>query len=116
MPEGLGDTELGAMAKAAAVVALTGQGYPSVEVALDNGQAFLADKDNRVARLVASFEHPVYGGYDQLGAVLSFGDLATPLDLPPPLLGQHSDEVLAEIGFDAAARSALIVAEVVKAA
>ena len=34
---------------------------------------------------------------------------ATPVQVrrPPPLLGQHTDEVLAEIGIDAAARQHL---------
>lgn len=116
MPEGLGETELGGMTKTAAIVSLEVSGCPAAAVVLDNGAAFLADADNRAARLVASFEHPVYGSYDQVGVAWSFGDLATPLDRPPPLLGEHSDEVLTEIGFNAEARGALFSTEVVKAA
>ncbi|RYY25847.1 MAG: CoA transferase [Sphingomonadales bacterium] len=116
MPDGLSEAELAAMAKVEALAALAAQEYPAVAVALDNGDAFLANADNRAARLVASFEHPIYGGYDQVGTPWNFGDLATPLDLPPPLLGQHSDDILEMLGVDAAARSALIEREVVKAA
>ncbi len=116
MPDRLGEAELAGMTRTAAVARLTAEHYPAVEVALDNGVAFLADADNRAARLVASFDHPVYGGYDQVGVAWNFGDLATPLDAPPPLLGQHSEEILTQIGFDQAARSALLASETVKAA
>lgn len=116
MPDRIGEQQLAAMGKAAAVAALEARGYPAAQVALDNGAAFLADADNRAARMVASFEHPVYGGYDQVGIAWNFGDLATPLDRPPPLLGQDSDAILAEIGFDIAARAALVEAGIVKAA
>ncbi|PKP95098.1 MAG: CoA transferase [Alphaproteobacteria bacterium HGW-Alphaproteobacteria-16] len=116
MPDGLGEDDLAAMTQVAAVEALAAQNYPAVAVVLNNGAAFLADPNNRAARLVASFEHPTYGGYDQVGMAWNFGDLVTPLDRPPPLLGEHSDAVLAELGFDDDARAALFAAEVVKAA
>lgn len=116
MPDGLEERALAGMAQAAALEALAAEGCPAVAVALDNGPAFLADADNRAARLVASFRHPTYGGYDQVGVAWSFGDLATPLDRPPPLLGEHSAEILEELGFDAAARDALIAAGAVKVA
>jgi len=43
---------------------------------------------------------------------------ATPAQVrrPPPLLGQHTDEVLAEIGIDAASRQRLREAGVIGAA
>ena len=47
---------------------------------------------------------------DQLSLVASPMKLsATPVQLvrPPPLLGQHTDEVLAELGVDESARQAL---------
>lgn len=116
LPGELSETAIAAMTKAAAVSALTARGYPAAAVALDNGATFLADPDNRAARLVASFDHPAYGGYDQVGVAWSFGDLATPLRRPPPLLGEHSAQLLEELGFDADARTALFAAEAVKAA
>lgn len=116
MPDGLEEGELAVLPKQQAVAALGAAGYPAVVVALDSCQTFLADADNRAAGMVASFDHAVYGGYDQVGVAWNFGDLATPLDRPPPLLGEHTDAILAEIGFDADARADLFAAEVVKAA
>lgn len=116
MPSGLGEQALMAMTQAAALEALAAEAIPAVAVTLDNGAAFLADPDNRAARLVASFEHRNYGRYDQVGLAWNFGDLATPLDRPPPLLGEHSDEILQELGFAEDTRAALYAAEVVTAA
>jgi len=116
MPEGLEEARLAELGRDDAVAALLAAGYPAVRLALDNCQNFLVDPDNRAAHMVASFDHAVYGRYDQVGVAWNFGDLATPLDRPPPLLGEHSDMFLTEIGFDAEARAALFAAEVVKAA
>jgi len=116
MPEGLGEAELAAIPVEAALAALAAAGLQSAAVKLDNGAAFLADADNRRAGLVASFEHPVYGGYDQVGLAWQFGDLAMRCDRPPPLLGQHTFEILAEIGFDAGERERLLAQGAVLAA
>jgi crotonobetainyl-CoA:carnitine CoA-transferase CaiB-like acyl-CoA transferase len=38
--------------------------------------------------------HPKVGVIDQIGPVLKFSESSCLLDLPPPLLGEHTEEVL----------------------
>jgi crotonobetainyl-CoA:carnitine CoA-transferase CaiB-like acyl-CoA transferase len=116
MPQGLVEEALADMDVEAALADLSAAGYPAAAVRLNNGAAFLADADNRRAGLVASFDHPVYGGYDQVGVAWQFGDLATRCDRAPPVLGQHSLEVLAELGFGAEECARLVADGVVIAA
>lgn len=116
MPEGLDETALSGMRSEVALAALEAAAIPSVAVRLDNGGAFLADPANRRAGLVASFDHPVYGGYDQVGLAWNFGDLDARADRPPPMLGQHTVEILEELGIDPVERNRLLAQGVVKAA
>lgn len=116
MPAGLDEERLAAMPREEALASLEAAGYPSVGVARNNGADFLADPDNRAARLVATFRHPTYGTYDQVGMAWNFGNLGTPLELPPPLLGEHSEMILHDLGFDAGERSMLLARDVVKSA
>lgn len=51
--------------------------------------------------------HPVEGSIPNIGFVPKLSGTPAQLRFPPPLLGEHSDEILAEAGFDAAARSQL---------
>jgi crotonobetainyl-CoA:carnitine CoA-transferase CaiB-like acyl-CoA transferase len=45
---------------------------------------------------------------------VNYSDTQTPLPLPPPELGEHTDALLARLGYDAAAIAALHQAGVVK--
>jgi crotonobetainyl-CoA:carnitine CoA-transferase CaiB-like acyl-CoA transferase len=58
-------------------------------------------------RMAISVEHPVLGATTQVG--LPFELSATPAEIrmPPPLLGEHADEILAEAGYQAAEITAL---------
>ena len=116
MPEGFEEGALSGMTSDAALAALEAAAVPSAAVRLDNGAAFLGDPANRQAGLVASFDHPVYGGYDQVGLAWRFGDLAVRCDRPPPLLGQHTVAILDELGVDPAERDRLLADGVVTAA
>jgi crotonobetainyl-CoA:carnitine CoA-transferase CaiB-like acyl-CoA transferase len=50
--------------------------------------------------LIQSVEHPTAGTVPQLGPVLRLGDTPGAIAGPPPLLGEHTAEILAEAGLD----------------
>jgi crotonobetainyl-CoA:carnitine CoA-transferase CaiB-like acyl-CoA transferase len=60
--------------------------------------------------LIGSLEHPTAGTIPQLGSPLAFSDTPAGLHRPPPLLGQHTREVLRDGGFEPDEIDALIAA------
>ena len=44
--------------------------------------------------MVVDVEHPVTGAFKVLGSPIRFGTEPAPIRLPPPLLGEHTEEVL----------------------
>ena len=80
--------------------ALHDAGVPCEPVTLDQGEAFLDDPLFRELGLVASYPHAEWGELEQVGALWSLGDLEVSLDLAPPALGEHTVEVLTELGLD----------------
>jgi len=57
--------------------------------------------------------HPALGEVDQVRSPFDFAATPASVRTPPPLLGEHGDEILAELGFDAPAIAALRAAGVV---
>jgi formyl-CoA transferase/CoA:oxalate CoA-transferase len=79
----------------------------TVAEALDSPQA--------AARgMVAELEHPTVGRLRTVGSPLRLSDTPVALRTAPPVLGQHTDEVLAETGYTAAQIAALHAAEAVR--
>jgi len=64
---------------------------------------------------VLELEHPVAGRIRQAKPAARFDKTATEPSLPPPLHGEHTDEILAELGYDEAKREALRAAGVIPA-
>jgi crotonobetainyl-CoA:carnitine CoA-transferase CaiB-like acyl-CoA transferase len=80
--------------------ALEAVGVPAEVVRLDHEDAFFDSELNRAIGLTVAYEHAEYGETEQIGALWDFGDQSLRLDRPPPALGQHTTEILAEIGVD----------------
>ena len=73
----------------------------------------LAHDQTAALGLIGSVEHPTAGTIPQLGPPLRFSETPGSLHRPPPLLGQHSREVLREFGFAAADIDALVAEGIV---
>jgi crotonobetainyl-CoA:carnitine CoA-transferase CaiB-like acyl-CoA transferase len=73
---------------------------PATAVRRDQRNPFFDDPANRGAGMVARYRHGEWGWLEQPGAAWNFGDLAVRLELAPPLLGEHTVEVLLEVGLD----------------
>jgi formyl-CoA transferase/CoA:oxalate CoA-transferase len=68
-----------------------------------------------VAReMVTEIEHPVAGPLKMLGSPIKLSAQPAAIRRPPPTLGQHTDEILAEAGFTAAEITELHQAGVVR--
>jgi crotonobetainyl-CoA:carnitine CoA-transferase CaiB-like acyl-CoA transferase len=62
----------------------------------------LADPHTEARNMVETVEHPTIGALKMLGIPFKFSDTECSVRMPPPLLGQHTDEVLEkELGLDA---------------
>ena len=65
----------------------------------------LARADPQVAarEMVVEVDHPKAGRMKALGFPVKFTDTPATVERAAPLLGQHTDEILATLGYDAAA-------------
>ena len=52
-------------------------------------------------------EHPVLGAMPQIGVPFKLSETPASIRSAPPLLGEHSEEILAELGYDDAAITAM---------
>ncbi|MFV1999743.1 MAG: CaiB/BaiF CoA transferase family protein [Acidimicrobiia bacterium] len=60
----------------------------------------LSSEHTKERGMVIEIEHPTIGAYQALGFPIRMSETPTTVRRPPPLLGQHTDEVLAELGFE----------------
>jgi crotonobetainyl-CoA:carnitine CoA-transferase CaiB-like acyl-CoA transferase len=81
------------------LAALDAAGVPAELVRENQRDPFFDSPENRAAGLVADYPHAEWGRLLQPGGMWYFGDLGVRLELAPPALGEHTAEVLTELGF-----------------
>jgi len=81
------------------VEALREAGVPAVVPVLDNMEGFLRNSYNLEIGRVARSEHPAKGTIYEQGRLIRATDVNAVSHRPAPLLGEHSAEILSELGY-----------------
>jgi crotonobetainyl-CoA:carnitine CoA-transferase CaiB-like acyl-CoA transferase len=81
------------------LTSLLAAGVPAAAVLQDQRGPFFDDPDHLDVGMVATYQHEAWGKFEQPGALWHFGNQDVKLDLAPPVLGQHTIEVLLEVGM-----------------
>jgi crotonobetainyl-CoA:carnitine CoA-transferase CaiB-like acyl-CoA transferase len=82
-------------------LALDRAGVPN-EIPVDtrSGETFLHDEENLRLGLAVVYDHPILGQLRQFGLLVNFSDTPGRVAGPPPMVGEHSLEILEWIGID----------------
>ena len=85
------------------------------EISVDtlDGETILFDDELLRLGLVAEYEHPLLGRVRQAGNLISFSDTPGRAERAAPLVGEHTREILAELGYDGATMDDLHARDVV---
>jgi crotonobetainyl-CoA:carnitine CoA-transferase CaiB-like acyl-CoA transferase len=97
-----------AVGRDAALERLAAQGVQAEAVRLDQLDAFLDDPVLRRLGLCVQYPHTTFGDVAQIGGLWQLGDLSLQLDRAAPALGEHTREVLSDLGLAAAEIDVLI--------
>ena len=74
-----------------------------------DGKIFAFRKDPQVAEneFIAAFDHPLMGPVRQMGPMLQMSETPLRVQGPSPTLGEHTDEILRDLGYADEAIAAL---------
>jgi crotonobetainyl-CoA:carnitine CoA-transferase CaiB-like acyl-CoA transferase len=66
------------------------------------GERVLFDGDNERLGLVAEYDHPLLGRMRQFGSLIDFSETPGEISGPPPMVGEHTVEILEWLGYSRA--------------
>ncbi|MDP3674264.1 MAG: CoA transferase, partial [Novosphingobium sp.] len=96
------------------LTALETAGVPCDAVNFEDAMnRFFDDPLNRELNLVSALPQPLYGTVEQPGAFWNFGNTPIKFKRACPAIGEHTDEILREIGYSAAEIKGFREAEIV---
>lgn len=81
------------------LVDLASAGIAAEPVREEYSFEFFDDEANRTGQLIASYDHAHFGRMEQPGAYWNFDDLTLKFDRAAPVIGQHTREILTELGY-----------------
>ena len=90
---------------------LTAAGIPCSSI--NHVDEALNDPQVLARQMIVEIEHPLSGVVRSLGCPIVLSDTPVSYRLPPPLLGQHTEEILSGLGYDSADVDRLRAAAVV---
>lgn len=82
-------------------------GVPCEVVREAQEEPFLTDPEHLRTGLVATYPHPEWGEVQQVGVLVRCSDAPSRPHRASPLIGEHSQEILDELGYAEAERAAL---------
>jgi crotonobetainyl-CoA:carnitine CoA-transferase CaiB-like acyl-CoA transferase len=75
-------------------------GVPSeLPVDTKGGELAFFDAEHERLGLVAEYEHPILGTMRQYGSLIDFSETPSRARSAPPLVGEHTQEILGELGY-----------------
>ncbi len=92
---------------------LVEKGVPCVKVTQGNMEGFYENAHAIETGMVYEGEHPVYTGLKQPGVLVHFSETGTVDNPPSALIGQHTVEVLGEMGYSSEEIEAMLKAGLV---
>ena len=92
---------------------LVAKGVPCVKVAQGNMEGFYENAHAIETGMVYEGDHPVYTGLKQPGVLVHFSETGTVDNPPSALIGQHTVEVLGEMGYSSEEIEAMLKAGLV---
>ena len=98
---------LAQMSTADALDALSARGLPRAPVVEDYARGFFQDPQAQANGMIAELTHPALGALKLSGSLMSFDGVGTLPKRHTPLLGEHTAEVLAELGYSSERVAAL---------
>lgn len=93
---------------------LAPRGVPCVVAHKRFDEVFYKDLHYRANELVAEMSHPIFGRYQQSGVLIRFSDTPGCIRRTAPFLGEHTREILLELGYSEAEVETLLANGVVQ--